>query len=106
MNSKTRFTHGTEGNDIVDNVAVGESKGKRGGTADLLALGVVLRTVAWAHELVLGVVPGDDASQMGAHGVDTVLLNAAVTSDHKVSGLTLQYRWTKLNECQVDTKHN
>ncbi len=34
-----------------------------------LAVLVVLGTVARAHELVGGLVPGNDAAQMGAHSV-------------------------------------
>merc|ERR1719478_1162014 len=60
------------------------------GAADNLALEVVLGAVARAHELVLGLVPGDDAAKVGAHGVHTVVSEGAIVLDHEVGGITLQ----------------
>ena len=36
-----------------------------------LAILVVLGAVARAHELIGGLVPGNDAAKMGANGIDT-----------------------------------
>lgn len=44
-----------------------QSKGKRGGSTDNGTSGGVLRTVARAHELVVGRRPRDDATQVSAH---------------------------------------
>ena len=51
---------------------------------------VVLRAVAWAHELVLGLVPGDDTTQVSAHGVEAVALDGLVLLDDQVGGITLK----------------
>lgn len=40
--------------------------------------------------LVLGVVPGNDAAQVGAHRVQAVLLNGAVLGDNQVGGVALR----------------
>lgn len=51
---------------------------------------VVLGAVAGADELVLGLVPGDDATQVGAHGVEAVVLDALVLLHDQVGGVTLE----------------
>lgn len=66
-----------------------EREGKGRGAADDLTLRVVLRSVAGALELVLGGVPGNDAAQVRAHGVEAELLDARVRDD-EVGGVTLQ----------------
>lgn len=48
------------------------------------------RTVARAHELVGGLVPGHDATQVSAHGVDTEGLHLVVVGDDEVGGITLE----------------
>jgi hypothetical protein len=45
--------------------------------------------VARALELVLGLVPGHDAAEVGAHGVEAVVLDGAVILDDDVGGVTL-----------------
>mmetsp|Transcript_19267 Transcript_19267/g.53941 ORF Transcript_19267/g.53941 Transcript_19267/m.53941 type:complete len:243 (+) Transcript_19267:380-1108(+) len=75
----------------VGHVRVGQGQGQGGGATHDLALGVVLGAVAGALELVLGRCPGHDATQVGAHSVDAVRLNAgAVLGGHQVGGVTLQ----------------
>jgi len=69
---------------------VSEGQRERSWTADNLTLVVVLRAVARAHEFILSSVPGHNATQMGADGVDAVLLNGAVSGDNEVGGLTLE----------------
>ena len=73
---------------IVD-VGVREGEGQGRGAADHLTLVVVLGAVARALELVLGFVPGHDAAEVGAHGVEAVVLDAAVILDDDVGGVTL-----------------
>mmetsp|Transcript_35399 Transcript_35399/g.78577 ORF Transcript_35399/g.78577 Transcript_35399/m.78577 type:complete len:297 (+) Transcript_35399:139-1029(+) len=74
---------------LVDvSVCQGQRQGSR--AADHLALSVVLGAVAWALELVLSTNPRDDAAQVGAHGVDTEVLNVAILVHHQVGWVTLQ----------------
>lgn len=63
---------------------------KRGGPADDLALGVVLRPVARAHELVLCLVPWDHTTQVSAHSVDSEAGNREVLLHAQVGRVTLQ----------------
>lgn len=77
---------------LVD-VGVREGEGEGRGAADHLTLVVVLGAVARALELVLSLVPGHDASEVGAHGVEAVVLDGAVILDDDVGGVTL--RWSK-----------
>jgi hypothetical protein len=63
---------------------------KRGGPADDLALGVVLRPVARAHKLVLRLVPWDHTTQVSAHGVDSETGNREVLLHAQVGWVTLQ----------------
>ena len=58
-----------------------KGQGKRSWASDDLAIGVVLGTVAWAHELVFSFVPWHDASQMGTDGVDAKVLDSTVSGD-------------------------
>jgi hypothetical protein len=59
-------------------IAVGQGEGKRGGSTHDGTGGSVLGSVARALELVGGRRPRDDATKMGAHGVQTVALNGLV----------------------------
>lgn len=49
-----------------------------------------LRSVARAHELVVGGRPRDDASQVSAHGVEAVVLEGSVLLNDKVGGISLK----------------
>lgn len=49
-----------------------------------------MRAVAGAHELVLRLVPGDDASQVGAHRHDPVVLDLLLVRHHQVGRVTLR----------------
>ena len=69
---------------------VRERKAERRRAADHLTLGVVLRAVARALELVLSLVPGDDATQVRAHRVQTKVRERPILLDDQVSGVTLQ----------------
>ena len=74
---------------VVDN-DVSERQGERRRTANHLAVGVVLRTVARALELVLSLVPRDDATQVRAHGVETEIADVTILRHHQVRGIALQ----------------
>jgi len=69
---------------------VREREAERRRAADHLTLGVVLRAVARALELVLSLVPGDDATQVRAHRVQTKVSERPILLDDQVSGVTLQ----------------
>lgn len=56
---------------------------------EYLSGGVVLGAVARADELVLRLVPGYDASQVGADGHDAVVLHLLVLRHHQVRRVTL-----------------
>merc|ERR1719203_602219 len=71
-------------------ITVGKSKGKGGGSTNDSASGGVLRSMARAHELVVGGRPRDDASQVGAHGVEAVGLKGSIILDDKVGGIALK----------------
>ena len=75
---------------LLVNLDVRESKAERRGSTDLESGRVVLRAVARAHELVLRGVPRHDASQVRAHGVQSVLLDRLVLLDNQVRGIALQ----------------
>lgn len=61
---------------------------QRGGPANDSAGRCVLRSVARAHELILGLVPRDDTSQMGAHSVEGVILEIRlIICDDEISGI-------------------
>jgi hypothetical protein len=51
---------------IFGNIAVGKGKWKRGRSTNNCTIRGVLRSVAWAHELVLGGRPWNDTSQVSA----------------------------------------
>lgn len=75
---------------------------KRGRPADDLALGVVLRPVARAHELVLRLVPRHDATQVSAHGVDPECRDGEVLLDGQVRGVTLRHSMLLLVLCSFE----
>merc|ERR1719276_377564 len=72
---------------IVD---VGEGEGERSRATDDLALVVVLRAVARAHEFVLGLVPRDDAAEVGADRDEAVVRDGLVLLNDEVSGVALE----------------
>ena len=69
---------------------MGEGQGKRSRTANHLPVGVVLGAVARALELVLGLVPRDDAAQVRAHSVQPEVREGTILLDDQVRGVTLQ----------------
>eukprot|EP01083_Nonionella_stella_P002707 7775_1 len=69
---------------------VGKSKGKRGGSTKNGSSIGVLRSMAWAHELVVGSRPWDNTSQVSAHGVKAVGLKRSIILNDKVCGISLQ----------------
>jgi hypothetical protein len=64
---------------------VRQSEGKRSGSTHDGTGRSVLGSVARALELVGGSGPRDDATEMGAHGVQTVALNGLVILDDNVA---------------------
>ena len=80
---------GRERHLAVSVVHVSERERERGRAAHDLALVVVLRAVARAHELVLGLVPRHDAAKVGAHSVEAVGLNRLVLLHDQVGGIAL-----------------
>jgi hypothetical protein len=66
-------------------IAVRQGEGKRGGSTHDGTGRSVLGSVARALELVGGSGPRDDATKMGAHGVQTVALNGLVILDDNVA---------------------
>ena len=75
---------------IVGDIAMRESKGKRGRSANDGTCGGVLRSMAGAHELVVGCRPWDDATKMGAYGIKTVGLKSPVIFHDKVTALKIE----------------
>lgn len=62
---------------------------KRSGAANDSTSGGVLGTMAWAHELILRLIPGDDTTEMGAHCVEGVKLKISlIVIDNEVGGIT------------------
>ena len=59
------------------------------GRGSYLAVLVVLRSVAGAAELVGGLVPGNNASQVSANSVDSKALESLVIVDDEVGSITL-----------------
>ena len=49
-----------------------KGEGERSWTSDHLASFIILRSVAWAHKLVISLAPRDDASEMSAHGIESI----------------------------------
>lgn len=63
---------------------MGQCKGERGGATDDLSGSIILRTVARADELLLGLVPWYDAPQVCAYGVQGIALDGLVLLDDEV----------------------
>lgn len=55
---------------------------------------VVLRTMARADELVLGGVPWDDATKVGADTIDPVGCKSSVALHNKIGRISLQGPWS------------
>ena len=49
-----------------------------------------LRSVAWAHEFVVGSRPWDNTSQVSAYSVKTIVLECPILLDNKVCGISLK----------------
>jgi len=64
---------------------VSEGETEWGGASDDLASVVVLGTMAWAHVLVGGSVPGDNTTQMSAYSVNCIILEAVFLGDQIMS---------------------
>ena len=79
-----------EGDNVVVNIAVCKSKGEWGWSTHHLTLVVILRSMAWAHELVFGWIPWHHTSQVGAHGIESILLDLTISGDNQVGGITLE----------------
>lgn len=62
---------------------------QRSRSSNNFALVVVLRSVARAHELVLGLVPWHDTTKVGAHGVDAICGQCSVVLHNKVGRVAL-----------------
>ena len=77
-------------NVVVFDADVGEGKGEGSRAAHHLAGGVVLTAVTGAHELVGAAVPGHDATQVGADGVDAVAADGVFTLNNQVGGVTFE----------------
>lgn len=58
-----------------------ESQAQRRRASDDFAVFVVLRTVARAHELILSLVPRDNAAEMSANSIDSEVFNATLSGD-------------------------
>jgi hypothetical protein len=69
---------------------VGKGKWKGSRSTDNSSGGGVLRSVAWAHELVVGSRPWDNTSQVSAHSIKTIVLKRSVLLNNKVCGISLK----------------
>ena len=82
---------GSEGNNssIID-ITVGKCK-RQGSRSSYNGSGrSVLRSVTWAHELVVGGRPRYDTSQVSAHSVKSVRLKVLVLLHDEVGGISLK----------------
>ena len=70
---------------IVGSITVGKSERKRSGSTNNGSIGGVLRSVAWAHELVVGSRPWDNASQVCADGVESIVFQSLVVLNDEVT---------------------
>ena len=75
---------------IFRHVSVGQRQGERSRAAHNLAGVVILRTVAGADELVLASVPGHNATQVGANGVEAVVCHTLVIGDDNVGRIAFE----------------
>ena len=76
-------------NDVIFDFNVGKCQTERSWTSNDFTSLVILRTVAWAHVFVGGSVPWNNASQMGANGIDTIVSNT-IFSRNEVMGITFE----------------
>ena len=72
---------------VVSDVAVGQGERKGSRSAHHGTIGSVLRSVAGAHELVVGGRPRDDATQVGADRVQTVRFEGLVILHNQVTAV-------------------
>jgi len=77
---------------------VGKGQRQRSWPVDDHAVGVVLGAVAWAHELVVGLGPWDDAAKVSAHSIAGEVLDAIVCGEDvgRVAIEALQELWHRL----------
>merc|ERR1712100_528813 len=75
---------------VVLHADVGQGQRERGRATNHLAGGVVLTAMARAHELVGTTVPGNDATEVGADGVDAVAADGVLAFDDQIGGITLE----------------
>lgn len=68
---------------------MGKSQTERSWSSDDFTSLIILRAVAWTHEFVRGSVPWNDAAQMGANGIDTIISDA-ILSRNKVMSITFE----------------
>lgn len=88
--AEVRLGPGAEEHHVIVDLRVRERERQRRRAAHLLARRIVLRAVARAHELVLGLVPRHDAPEVRADGVEAVLLDLARLGHDQVRGVALE----------------
>lgn len=88
--AEVRLGPRAEEHHVVGDLRVRERERQRRRAAHLLARRVVLRAVARAHELVLGLVPRHDAPEVRADGVEAVLLDLAAVGHDEVGRVALE----------------
>jgi hypothetical protein len=66
-------------------IDVSQGKRKRGRSTDNGTSGGVLRSMAGAHELVLGSSPGYNATQVSAYSVQTICLESLIILHNQVT---------------------
>jgi hypothetical protein len=71
---------------ILANVTVSKGERKRGWPTDNSAGRGVLRSVAWALELIRGSRPWNNTSQVSAHSVETIALECLVLLNNQIAG--------------------
>merc|ERR1711907_304002 len=69
---------------IIRRFAMGEGERKGGGSSNDVPIRRILRSVARAHELVVGSRPWDDATQVSAHSVQTEAFDRVVVLHNDV----------------------
>jgi hypothetical protein len=69
-------------------------------------LRVVLASVARTHELVLGLVPRNDATQVSADGIQTIVLQLVLIIDDQIGSITLQTLHQRPEENENDSKNS
>ena len=71
--------------DIIFDFNMSKGQTERSWTSNDFTSLIILRAVAWAHVFVggfrlVGSVPWNNASQMGANGIDTIVSNTIIPS--------------------------